>query len=196
MARKYPRFLLSNPANTKSTGPFVIHTLSPQFIAKPEFDEKRNLVNTTLVDVWSKDYLAIDVWNTMKEITEWFKHSGRFQSNNEDDQLIVSVSKLKFLLDLKNHFTTEEARELIKILFPTKSKTIHRNHSSYGLKHLFESVSSYLHGDRNGSSKYCSNNTIIEAFKLEGYTIEYDGTPNPNMNLSGKEVNRAYRIFR
>ena len=34
MARAYPRFLFSNPKNTKSKGPFIIHTLPPQVICK------------------------------------------------------------------------------------------------------------------------------------------------------------------
>ena len=34
MARQFPRFLFSNPKNTKSEGPFIIHTLYPQCIFK------------------------------------------------------------------------------------------------------------------------------------------------------------------
>lgn len=34
MSREYPRFLFSNPHNTKSKGPFIIHTLDPMFIVK------------------------------------------------------------------------------------------------------------------------------------------------------------------
>lgn len=34
MGREYPRFLFSNPKNTKSKGPFVVHTLEPRFIAR------------------------------------------------------------------------------------------------------------------------------------------------------------------
>ena len=33
MARKYPRFLYSNPGNTKSEGPFIVHLLEPRFVA-------------------------------------------------------------------------------------------------------------------------------------------------------------------
>jgi len=29
MAREYPRFLFSNPQNTKSKGPFIVHCLEP-----------------------------------------------------------------------------------------------------------------------------------------------------------------------
>jgi hypothetical protein len=36
MARQYPRFLFSNPQNTKSKGPFVVHTLDPVMIMVAE----------------------------------------------------------------------------------------------------------------------------------------------------------------
>jgi hypothetical protein len=32
MARNYPRFLYSNPQNTKSKGPFIVHTLYPKAV--------------------------------------------------------------------------------------------------------------------------------------------------------------------
>ena len=34
MAREYPRFIFSNPKNTKSEGPFLIHTIDPYIIFK------------------------------------------------------------------------------------------------------------------------------------------------------------------
>jgi hypothetical protein len=39
MSRNYPRFLLSDPLHTKSKGPFIIHTLQPQLIAKVTIGE-------------------------------------------------------------------------------------------------------------------------------------------------------------
>lgn len=39
MARKYPRFIFSNPANTKSEGPFVVHLLKPRLVFKVIFDQ-------------------------------------------------------------------------------------------------------------------------------------------------------------
>jgi hypothetical protein len=39
MARRYPRFIYSDPRNTKSVGPFIVHTLPPQLIAKVTFNE-------------------------------------------------------------------------------------------------------------------------------------------------------------
>lgn len=34
MARQTPRFLFSNPQNTKGKGPFIVHCIFPRFIAK------------------------------------------------------------------------------------------------------------------------------------------------------------------
>lgn len=34
MARNYPRFIYSNPTNTKSEGPFIVHLLEPRLIFK------------------------------------------------------------------------------------------------------------------------------------------------------------------
>lgn len=39
MAREYPRFLYSNPQNTKSPGPFVIYTLEPLLIFRVAFSK-------------------------------------------------------------------------------------------------------------------------------------------------------------
>lgn len=37
MPREYPRFLFSNPKNTKSPGPFCVHLLPPRFICSLEY---------------------------------------------------------------------------------------------------------------------------------------------------------------
>jgi hypothetical protein len=37
MGRQYPRFLFSNPKDTKSAGPFIVHTIEPRLIAKVTF---------------------------------------------------------------------------------------------------------------------------------------------------------------
>ena len=40
MSRGYPRFLFSNPQNTKEPGPFVVHLLFPKCICKVyDFDK-------------------------------------------------------------------------------------------------------------------------------------------------------------
>jgi hypothetical protein len=39
MARPYPRFIYADPHNTKSAGPFIVHTLFPQLIARLTFNQ-------------------------------------------------------------------------------------------------------------------------------------------------------------
>jgi len=147
------------------------------------------------LDVWTKDYHANDVYEAMKELPDWFKHSGIYQSNNEDDILIASIKKMDFLLDYKSHFTVDQARELIKVLFPTKTKKIFEGSSSYGFKHLFEVISKSAIDSKYDMNKYCSNATAINAFELEGFDWIQEG-PNRYMNLSAKEVNKVYKLFR
>lgn len=194
MSRGFPRFLFSNPTNVKSEGPFIIHTLEPQFIAKPEFDEKRNIVDCRVLKVWSKDYDSEQVYDILDEIPSWFKLSGNQQSSNQDDIVIAAVNKLTFLKEFRTHFTVEEARSLVRLLFPTKTKTIYEGSSSYGLKHFFEHVSRSVINSEFRSSKYCGNDTIIQAFEEEGYKWKQEG-PNRYMNISAKEVNKAYKLF-
>lgn len=50
MPREFPKFLFSDPKNTKSPGPFVIHAMHPMFICKvldfPDTNNNRlNLFN-------------------------------------------------------------------------------------------------------------------------------------------------------
>lgn len=40
MARYFPRFLYSNPQNSKSTGPFIVHLLEPRIVFKVVFDQQ------------------------------------------------------------------------------------------------------------------------------------------------------------
>lgn len=48
MARNYPRFLFSNPKNTKSEGPFCVHLLSPKVICKVSYDVNQDIGSLTL----------------------------------------------------------------------------------------------------------------------------------------------------
>ena len=51
MGRLYPRFLFSNPQNTKSKGPFVVHCLYPRAIFGIEYsvrEEEGTLTITPL----------------------------------------------------------------------------------------------------------------------------------------------------
>lgn len=44
MKRNYPRFLYSNPQNTKSKGPFIVHTLPPRIIMRIDHDGSRIVI--------------------------------------------------------------------------------------------------------------------------------------------------------
>ena len=194
MSRGFPRFLFSNPTNVKTEGPFIIHTLKPQFIVKPEFDAKRNIINSRVLKVWTEEYDLRTVDEIIKEIPAWFKLSGIQQSSNQDDIVIAAISRFSFLTDISSHFSVEQAKYLIRILFPTKTKKIYEGSSSYGIKHLFEHVSMSFFNTKYSMNKYCSNQTVIQAFEEEGYKWIQDG-PNRHMNISAKEINRAYKLF-
>jgi len=195
MARKYPKLLWSNPSNTKSSGPFVVHTQYPRFIAKPHFDEKRNLIDTSIIEMWEEKSSTVDAWEIQKEIPMWFNESGRYQSIHEDDKLICGLSRLEFLKNNSEDYTVDEARQVLRVLFSVKAKTIYHGSSSYGLKHLLEHISSAF-GKRH-IYKYCGNDIIIKAFELEGFRfLKEDSSPNLHFNITKKEVTAAYRLFR
>lgn len=194
MAKKFPRFLYSDPTNVKEKGPYIVHTLDPQFICTPKFDNKRHIVDMKILTVFKEGYDYFEVYSMLDEIKEWYKYSGIYQSNNADDKVVGDIMKLEFLKDYKSEYTVEQARKLIQILFPSKAKNIYEGSTSYGLKHLFEHVSQTVMETRYGNSKYCSNNTLIDAFELEGFRMKAEG-PNRCMNLLPSEVNRAKRIF-
>jgi hydroxymethylpyrimidine pyrophosphatase-like HAD family hydrolase len=194
MARKYPKFLWSNPTNAKSDGPFIVHTQEPRFLAKPYFDEQRKFNSISILEMWDNTYGPFDreVQEVKEEIYNWFEHSGRSISIHPDDKVIWEISRLGYLKENKVEFTVDQAREIVRILFPTKPKTVYKTSSSYGFKHLLECISGSIN---KGNRKYCSNDTMIEAFKLEGFKQVMDG-PNAFMNLSAKEVKTARTLFR
>jgi hypothetical protein len=193
MARKYPKFLWANPTQTKSEGPFIVHTQEPRFIAKPIFDGKRRLRYTEVIEVWTENLDLDVVMDIQEEIPAWFNLSGREQSVHEDDKLLCAITRLSFLKDTHPHFTVDQARAVVQALFPTKARTIYQGSSSYGLKHLFEYVSRAL--TKNEGYKYCSNETLIAAFDLEDFKSKQDG-PNRYFNISKKEIESAQRMFR
>jgi len=195
MARKYPKFLWSDPPNTKSEGPFIIHTQIPRFIAKPHLDERRELYHTSILEVWDDNIVANEVRKIEREIPRWFNESGRFQSNNPDDLVICGLSKLDFLKSKDNDFSVVEAQQVVRILFPIKTKAIFQDAHSYGLKHSLERISG--HFGQLGKGKYCSNDTIIKAFESEGFKLHWEGTnPNPRFNIRKTDVTRINRLFR
>ena len=194
MKKQFPRFLFSDPTNVKEKGPYIIHTLEPQFICMPEFDKKRHVIDCRVLEIFDKKFSLPHVWPILKEIPEWYKYSGIHQSTNIEDRLVSEVDNCEFLKEYTTHYTVDEARKIIKILFPTKAKRIYEGSSSYGFKHLLEHVSQTVLDKGRMYSKYCSNNTMIEAFELEEFKMKEQG-PNRYMNLLASEVNRAYRLF-
>jgi len=194
MAKKFPRFLISDPTNVKFRGPFIVHTLEPQFICRPEFDQKRHVADCILLETFDKSSSENEVHEIMKEIPEWYKYSGIHQSNHTEDKLLSEVDGCEFLKDHSTHYSVEDARKIIRILFPTKAKKIYEGSSSYGIKHLFEHISETIINSKFGTKKYCSNNTVIEAFENEGFKMKEEG-PNRCMNLLASEINRAKKLF-
>lgn len=71
MARKYPRFLYSNPKNTKSPGPFIVHTLEPRLIMRvarvPNYDPGQMTHNGKYV-LFFLD--KTEITNEVMEVTE------------------------------------------------------------------------------------------------------------------------------
>ena len=144
--------------------------------------------------MWTQEYDLRIINKIVSEIPTWFKLSGIQQSSNQDDILIAKVHKMTSLADTSSHFSLDEAKSLIRILFPTKTKKIYEGSSSYGIKHFFEHVSMTIIDPKNRINKYCSNQTVIQAFEEEGFQWEQNG-PNRYMNISAKEINRAYKLF-
>lgn len=133
-----------------------------------------------------------EVDEVKEEIFQWFNHSGRGTSIHHDDKIVWAIFRLEYLKDNHTEFTIDNAREVIRILFPTKARRLYVTSSSYAFKHLLDRISSYV---GKGRYKYCSNDTIIKAFELEGFEIQMDG-PNACMNLSAKEVKTARTLYR
>ncbi len=50
MARNYPRFLFSNPQDTKSKGPFVVHLLFPKCICKVHYEVSGDHVGSLTIE--------------------------------------------------------------------------------------------------------------------------------------------------
>ncbi len=190
MGRKYPRFLYCDAVNTKNEGPFIIHTLPPRFICKPEFDRKRNIIDIKQVDDWGESSFS-ERYGVYDDLRTWFNFSGRQSSAHPKDRLHTQLASFDFLKDSSNNFTVEQAIAVIDVCFPTKNKNINENHSSYGLKHLMERISEmYTEGDNR---KYCSNDTTKEAFEKQGFQFVTKG-PNCWYNISEKDYNNINEL--
>ncbi len=196
MGRAYPRFLLSKSTQAKSKGTFIIHTLNPAFIAEPEFNEIRQIVGVHIVEVFEKGTFYYDKAREIayKEIPNWWKYSGIHDSYDSRDKIISGLSKLLFLNDRSKEFTVEEAREVLKIVFPTKAKNFCHEVTTYGIKHDFERISSLF--NKSGDTKSCNNETIKEGLVLEGFNTKEQSPNSPNLiaNLADAEVNRLRKM--
>ncbi len=53
MARKFPRFIYSDPKNVKSEGPFIVHTLQPRMIMKVEVRGIRSY-SINMLETWNE----------------------------------------------------------------------------------------------------------------------------------------------
>lgn len=197
MGKQFPRFLISNATNTKSKGPFIIHTLPPKFICKPLFDAKRNLVDLTAIEMFNEEDAKLKHVKSAKvfdDMREWYRYSGVHQSDNLEDKIVSDIYSLQFLKEeALTDFTVEQVRDVIKIILPTKAKTIYNGSSSYGLKHFMEHISQTVLG--NGRiNKYCSNDVLKDAFELEKFRHMEEG-PNRYYNILASELNRAKKLF-
>ncbi len=81
MARNYPRFLYSNPQNTKSKGPFIVHLLDPRLVFSIVFTEEEcanaktykwaGPIGLILLDKIKGDKKIEEI---MSEAVSWLKH--------------------------------------------------------------------------------------------------------------------------
>ena len=68
MARQYPRFLYSDPTNTKSRGPFVLHMLEPKLICRIVGQQKEDTqVKNNII---SSKGISIELLKVFEEIIE------------------------------------------------------------------------------------------------------------------------------
>lgn len=194
MTQKYPKFLLGGKPKKKSDDLYVIHTQNPRFISKLTFGSKRNIIGIVFLDVWDRTEHIEKVRRMYEPILkDWFEESGRSLSNHEDDKLITSLLGLSFITFKDSAYSIDEIRHVIRAVFPIKSGKINLMTSSYQVKHLFEGIARYFGDNRK---KYCSNEILIKAFKLEGFEIRQSAdNPNANFNLRKQDVDRIVKLF-
>jgi hypothetical protein len=77
MAKEYPRFIFSNPKNTKSKGPFVIHTLDPFIICSVNRDpyllHKKNCISDGKLNIvpLNIDHLSDHNKSIVSQMLNW-----------------------------------------------------------------------------------------------------------------------------
>ena len=103
MARLYPRFIYSDPQDTKSKGPFIIHTLFPQLIAKVTYaDDGYHYVD--VLDIFTPaDKEKID--QVVYSMHDWYTGVRMKQANLRDDFYERSSDIAQRLSRLDSFFT-------------------------------------------------------------------------------------------
>lgn len=96
MARQYPRFLFSNPTNTKSEGPFLIHCIYPKCVMKIlDFGTQLNL---QFIEFWEEPLQKDDTG---------LKETVQRKMLNEAKQWLISAKEnnievIAWLQEIKN----------------------------------------------------------------------------------------------
>lgn len=73
MAREYPRFLFCNPTNTKSKGPFIIHTIFPVKMYVLVFVPSMKQPFLREVAGWGDTGNAVEEHNIFLEANTWLR---------------------------------------------------------------------------------------------------------------------------
>lgn len=91
MGRLYPRFIYSTPQDTKSKGPFIVHTLVPQMIAKVSFaDNGFHYINALEVFTQTDQQKVNEVIGSMHD---WYT-SIRMKQANLSEDFYIRVSNI------------------------------------------------------------------------------------------------------
>lgn len=83
MARPFPRFLYSDPRNTKSEGPFIVSTLEPLIICKIHTKQTAQYSFTVQLGTFTLEFLSLlvntpngysdEVKETMFDMAKWLR---------------------------------------------------------------------------------------------------------------------------
>lgn len=72
MARQFPRFLYSNPQNTKSEGPFIVHLLPPRKLYRVEWLFVADDANLHEIKEWGDRCTEDESRKVLKDLIKWF----------------------------------------------------------------------------------------------------------------------------
>lgn len=71
MSRQFPRFLFSNPKNTKSEGPFIVHLLEPKMICRLNFTPS-NEPQLQMIKCWDSEDITKQAF-VLNAMLNWVK---------------------------------------------------------------------------------------------------------------------------